>query len=204
MIILGEKKIYSFTGKVFSNKKNTMSKFKMWLIIVLFVLGTYIIGKSKIEYYLSYGLYAARPALYIVGLKIASDFFPFGSGFGTFASALSVKNYSKIYTQYGIQNTFGLVEGKSYFAADVFWPCIYGQFGTIGFLIYVKMMWNIIKRQMFDNISESKKIALIFVWLYALIASVAEAYFTNSSGVQMALIISLYIGTSAQRKDMKA
>ncbi|MFD1899698.1 hypothetical protein GQR36_05390 [Enterococcus termitis] len=47
--------------------------------------------KSKIADYLSWGIYNLRTGLYIVGFSIANDYFPFGTGYGTYGSNLSKK-----------------------------------------------------------------------------------------------------------------
>ena len=44
------------------------------------------------------------------------------------------------------------------------------------------------------KLTEDSRIALVAVWLYALIATTSEAYFTNGTGVQMALFLSIFIG----------
>ena len=193
-IIAGEKRIYSFIEIVFKNKTISKSKSKMYLFMIIGALVAFFLGKSKIQEYLFYGIYAARPALYIVGLRIATDFFPLGSGFGTFASTLSTEHYSNIYRMYGIQNVLGLADGSANFSGDVFWPCIYGQFGVIGFFVYVKAFIGIIKNTFYRNIDSSCKAACMLMWIYALIASTSEAYFTNSSGIQFAIILFLLIG----------
>ena len=91
-----------------------------------------MLAKDKVAYYFSYGLTAARPALYLVGLRIVRDFFPIGSGFGTFASSLSGEYYSSLYGNYGISGVMGLTQTDYSYMADVFWPYIYGQLGVLG------------------------------------------------------------------------
>ena len=122
------------------------------------------------------------------------DFFPLGSGFGTFASHLSGKYYSNIYEMYGISGLNGMTREKYNFISDVFWPYIYGQFGVFGLLIYVKLILDIFFRQFRSRITNGSRIAMAAVWVYALIASTSEAYFTNGTGVQMALFLTLIIG----------
>lgn len=202
MLLLGDQRIRDIAKKAFSRVKFSVSKMKLVGVVCLLGIIAFLLGKSKIEEYLFYGIYAARPAMYIVGFKIANDFFPFGSGFGTFASSLSTESYSKIYGMYGISNVLGLVEGDAVFAADVFWPCIYGQFGILGFSLYALNMWKIIKRQLFCEDDAFIKLSLFFIWFYAFIASTSEAYFTNSSGVQMALICCLFLGIKSYKKGL--
>ena len=85
------------------------------------------------------------------------------------------------------------------FISDVFWPYIYGQFGVFGLLIYVKLIISIFFRQFHSAIADNSRIAVAAVWIYALIASTSEAYFTNGTGVQMALFLGLFIGYGGQK-----
>ena len=49
-------------------------------------------------------------------------------------------------------------------------------------------MNQFVKLKNYDTI-----IAFGIIWIYALFASTAEAYFTNATGVQMAIILKMYI-----------
>ena len=140
-------------------------------------------------------------ALYVVGIRILKDFFPLGSGFGTFASHLSGKYYSNLYEQYGIANVWGMRKDQYMFISDVYWPYIYGQFGIFGLLIYVKLVFTAFIRQFHSGISDNSRIAVAAVWIYALIATTSEAYFTNGTGVPMALFLGVLIGY-ADRKGI--
>lgn len=55
------------------------------------------------------------------------DYFPLGTGFATYASEQARKNYSPIYTMYGL-NT-GETPMDSKFLNDVFWSIIFAQGG---------------------------------------------------------------------------
>jgi hypothetical protein len=127
------------------------------------------------------------------------DFFPLGSGFGTFASYLSGRYYSNIYDLYGISNVIGMTREKYNYISDVFWPYIYAQFGIFGLALYVKLIFSLFIRQFRSNITNGSRLAVAAVWVYALIASTSEAYFTNGTGVQMALFLSLIIGYGEQK-----
>ena len=135
-----------------------------------------------------------RIVLHVVGFKILMDFFPLGSGLGTFASHLSGKYYSNVYDMYGISNVIGMNREKYNFISDVFWPYIYGQFGIFGLLLYGKIILDLFFRQFRSGIADSSRIAMAAVWIYALIATTSEAYFTNTTGVQMALFLTMFIG----------
>ncbi|WP_242832634.1 hypothetical protein [Clostridium saccharoperbutylacetonicum] len=128
-------------------------KIKLKYIFILGIFGILITYKKIVEV-ASYGIIAARPALYIVGFKLACDHFPFGSGFGTFASYLSGQYYSPVYDMYSISTVIGLTRDMYDYMADTFWPYIYGQFGFVGFVLFVAAIISIfisIKRRYYLN-----------------------------------------------------
>ena len=163
-------------------------------ITFAFVILGYCLGREKIDLYLHWGLTAARPALYIMGFQLAKDFFPFGSGFGTFASSISGKYYSNVYRIYRIDDVNGMTKDNFSYIADTFLPYIYGQFGIVGTVAYVSLFIQIIKDQFRKQKSYNRIIAFLFLWTYALVASTAETYFTNSSAVQFIVVLLVFVG----------
>lgn len=194
ILILGEKNCKKVYDKIIGLKRKKRNPFKLILSIGVLAWVAWIIAKEKILLYFSWGLSAARPALYIIGIQLLLRYFPFGSGFGTFASSLSGKYYSNIYYEYQINNVNGLRKDNYNYIGDVFWPYIYGQFGIAGLIVYIRMIMRCIVYQIKNNYLFDYKISILVIWIYALMASTAEAFFTNSSGVQMALILGIYIG----------
>ena len=87
----------------------------------------------------------ARPLTYMTGLQIMQDYFPFGSGLGTFACAAAAKEYSPLYKEYHLDNIWGLDKENPMFLADTFYPIVYSEFGIIGvffFLVFWKRRLN--------------------------------------------------------------
>lgn len=193
-VLLGEKWITRILKVFFGSPEEKVKPGRMILAVVALGLVFFVVGKPRLDRFLELGTRAARVALYVVGVKILVDFFPLGSGFGTFASHLSGKYYSNIYELYGVSNVWGLQKIFYNFVSDAFWPYIYGQFGVFGLLIYVKLILDIFFRQFRSRLTDGSRIAMAAVWVYALIASTSEAYFTNGTGVQMALFLTLIIG----------
>lgn len=203
-VFLGKKRISSILIYFLGNAKKKAKLIRIVVLIAIVGFAFVLVGKDKLEDYIRWGLTAARPALHIIGIRIAMDFFPLGSGFGTFASHLSGRHYSNIYELYGISHVPGMTRTAYNYISDVFWPYIYGQFGVLGLLLYVKLIFSAFFRQYRSRISNNARIAIVAVWIYALIASTSEAYFTNGTGVQMALILTVFIGyTSMERESFR-
>lgn len=163
-----------------------------WRYVVVACAVVLVALWDKIGDYLSWGYKAARTGLYLLGFDLVRDYFPLGTGFGTFASFISGEYYSNVYYLYGMQNVSGMTPTNYNYIADVYWPCIYGQFGLFGFIAYVLMMFYLFRWSLRGlNAKSDLCYAVILLWLYALVASVAEAFFTNSSVAQFALLLPL-------------
>lgn len=193
-ILLGEKWITRILNLFFGSDQEKVKPLRLILAAAVLLLMILTVGRSRIEHTFQFGLTVPRTVLHVVGIKILMDFFPLGSGLGTFASHLSGKYYSNVYDMYGISNVIGMKREKYNFISDVFWPYIYGQFGIFGLLLYGKIILDLFFRQFRSGIADSSRIAMAAVWIYALIATTSEAYFTNTTGVQMALFLTMFIG----------
>lgn len=168
-------------------------KVKVRDIIPIIIVGL-LITYNKITEYFSWGLTAARPALYIVGLELVKKYFPLGSGLGTFASSISGEYYSPLYYEYGISNVWGLTPEKYNYMADTFWPYIYGQYGVSGFIIFIFIIILIIKSLIYRYSDKNSLLAVMIIIVYILIASTAESIFTDVTGTFSFIVIATYLG----------
>ena len=185
-------------NKLFSFKWKTKFRAK-YIVPAVTVVGVivFFVFRNRFATYLSWGMTSARLALIVVCVRIAVDFFPIGSGFGTFASFLSGKYYSGIYYMYGLSNVYGLRIDQYNFISDTFWPWVIGQFGFVATVLYIRLYVKLIKNQLATLTVRNHLLAFIIVWMYALLASMMEAFFTNATGVALAVILMIYIGKDA-------
>jgi len=115
------------------------------LIIAYFFIGNkFIIDVNlNMEYLNQVGFNKhVRLGMYIAGFNIASDYFPLGSGLGTFGSLASIINgYSDIYIKYGISqigyNSQYDVATGHFTILDTYWPHIIGELGFIGSCLFL-------------------------------------------------------------------
>ena len=198
-ILIGEERLTKIFALLFGSGEEKVKIGRLLLAAAVLSLAIYVVGKPRIEQQVNLGYPVPRTVLHLVGFTVLMDFFPLGSGFGTFASYLSGRYYSNIYDLYGISNVIGMTRESYIYISDVFWPYIYGQFGIFGLMIYVKLIFSLFIRQFRARLTDASRLAVAVVWLYALIASTSEAYFTNGTGVQMALFLSLIIGYGEQK-----
>lgn len=93
-----------------------------------------------------------RLGMYVAGFQIATDFFPFGSGMGSFGSLASISNgyYSHLYFDYGIadigSNSAYRVFIGLHTLLDTWWPHILGELGFIGTAIFLYLWFYPLQR----------------------------------------------------------
>lgn len=137
--------------KIFLRSKFT--KFFVYCTVALLFVVVAFSGKPLVEdIRYKYSLYFGptsekipRNALYIASFQIAKDYFPFGSGQGTFGSLPVGRHYSKIYYDYNLNTIHGLSPadalGKtdSHFIFDTHWSSVLGELGFIGALLLMTL-----------------------------------------------------------------
>ena len=123
------------------------------------------------------------------------DYFPIGTGFGTFGSYMSAKNYSPLYQMYGISNVNGLIKGAAYFVSDSFWPMIAGQTGIVGLIAIIAVLClMVVKIQKIKQWNKAMYAGGLMAMAYLLIVSMAESAFVNPVAIPLALVLGLIYG----------
>lgn len=111
------------------------------------IMTTATVFQTKMDDYL--GLYAtedaidgtARTVLYAKSFDMASDYFPLGTGQGTFGSIPAKMTRSKVYDDYGLSGVYGLdFDGPINFMMDTHWASVLGEQGVLGTLLYLSLM----------------------------------------------------------------
>lgn len=130
----------------------------------------------------------SRPAMMLTSGRIFYDYFPLGSGLGSFGSYASAKYYSGIYADYGIDQLWGLSKQYPEFICDAYYPGL-AQFGVVGAGLYA-YFWILILRS--THVLPVKQ--QLFVWLvcaFFLIEGVADATFTHNRGLFILILLAL-------------
>jgi hypothetical protein len=133
---------------------------------------------------------AARYALYVTAPFIMIDFFPFGSGFASFATFASGAYYSNIYVDYGLDEIWGLSRSYYSFVADTYYPSL-AQFGVAGLVLYVVFWVYVVRRAIYYFRGTGDLHSLIVIILitgYLAIESIANATFTANPGLFVMLL----------------
>ena len=134
----------------------------------------------------------ARPVMYLHGVTILFDYFPFGSGLASFASFPSAENYSSLYYEYGLNNIHGLSPDMPDFICDAFYPTL-AQFGIIGVILFIafwvytyRFLRTMIRKNPMQYINQFSIGALIISAM--LIECVGSTTFVQPSG-QVAMML---------------
>lgn len=150
-----------------------------------------LIGRNKIVYYfVQLRGTSARSALVSASFKIMKDFFPIGTGFGSFGSGASAKYYSQVYGIYNLNLIYGLGSTHTRFITDTFWPMIIGEFGAIGLLSFMSFLLLIfLDIQKLFSINRRLYCCCFCAFVYLLVSSVAEPIYVNGICIPFAFLI---------------
>ena len=176
-------------------------RLRVWQIIVAAIV-TIAVGWSQfLDYFGTEGY--ARNELLRNSLRIAKEYYPLGTGFATFGSAITATQeyYSELYYKYGLSAIWGLEPGHAIFVSDTFWPTVLGQFGWLGLFFYIGSMICLF---LYVYRLGGQRLATCCCFAYLLISSTSESAFFNPQAVYLAvcLAISMFINdTSGEITD---
>lgn len=177
-------------------------KLKIWHIVLIGLVVLYIAWDQILYYYVDLEGRSARSVLTLTSFEILKDYFPIGTGFGTYASASAGEYYSPVYEKYGFLNVYELGGNDSGwgFYSDTFWPIIIGQTGFIGVICYVLTLILLFRRIL--KIREKDMYAYttgIFIFAYLLISSTSEPAFNNSVAIPLAALLGYIFSLENQK-----
>lgn len=183
------------------------------MFFLTIVIGVIIIAAwQKINLYFIQGLsidgekdLIARFVLYATSIEIFKDFFPFGSGFASFATFSSGEYYSDIYIKYGIENIWGISKQFHSYIADTYYPSL-AQFGILGVCFYILFWIYIIKKSYtFFKVSHNIKLFLLSLLIvcYFAIESTTDSTYTTHRGFFVMMILGLVLSNQKQEVIQK-
>lgn len=143
----------------------------------------------------------ARSYLLDGGIRIFLDYFPFGTGFGTYGTEAAGTYYSPLYTEYGLSSHWALgADGSE--LTDTFWPAILAEFGAIGFVLYLVPL-AIVLSQIIRSCSNDRDLLVtaVFFVSYTLIASTATGVYFSYTVSDCMLFIGMAMGVARMRRN---
>ncbi len=202
-------------------------KEKAYGAILIFGLFYYLIVHRKVQTKIRYIFYMAVPIAilawdkiyyyYVEGngryaksimthtsLQIAKDYFPIGTGFGTFGSNYAKEVYSPVYYLYGIADNGQLGAESKKYLTDVFWPILFGETGVLGTILYcglILLLFVQIQRVFFYN--KKKYLLLIFMYVFMLMTTFTEAGFMQPMIMVFAFIMGMVLQEYEEKRKQK-
>ncbi len=202
-------------------------KEKSYGAILAFAVLYYLVVHRKVQTKLRYILYMAVPVAllawdkiyyyYVQGhgqyaksimtntaLKIARDYFPIGTGFGTFGSTYAAKYYSPVYHLYGIASNPELGEQTKMYLTDLFWPILLGENGILGALIYCGLILTLfIRIQRVFYYNKTKYLLLIYMLVFMLMTTFSEAGFMQPVVMAYAFVMGILLEEYEEKRKQK-
>lgn len=178
-------------------------KLKLWHIAALGAACVIIAWPQISYYFIELGGRSTRSVILLKSFTIMKDYFPIGTGFGTYASAEASKHFSPVYEIYNFEYLLRFERNRQWlrFLNDSFWPIIFGQTGVIGTIAYVCTMGKLFFSSW--RLQDGKAhifTAILYIWIYILICSLAEPAFNNSAAVPLAVMMGYIFGSSQANK----
>lgn len=192
--------VFSIGILIFLNKKISFS-FRTLFFFFLFLATTFYFAWDKIDYYFIQGATddsIARPVLYRSALQILNDYIPFGPGFGTFGNEASRLYYSPLYSQYQIDEVWGLSRDFDRFVADTYYPTL-SQFGYLGVLLFLFFMMKLYKKITAKIVVHKDVVAYkigLLIFIFFVIESVADSTFVSNRAVGLMMLLSFVLKSS--------
>lgn len=172
------------------NSSKTIGSLVILMSIIIFVTW------SKFDNYYVSGMnndILARPMTYKTAWKILWDYFPFGSGMGSFACNGAWKFYSPLYPKYGLDQIWGL-DKYGGFICDSYYPSL-AQYGVFGIFLFYSFWKKRLKD--FNNIQNMRyyRVALMAFFCLA-IEQTADSSWLSGKGMGYCMLIALCLNAN--------
>lgn len=181
----------------------TRMKFKSFKAISTFVILTAIVLLVTWERFDAYYVTGwsgegpngrmARPETYKTAIQMLWDYFPLGSGMGSFACNGAWRYYSPIYFEYNLNTVWGLAPGGG-FICDAYYPTL-AQFGIVGVIFFI-IFW---KRRLiaFNKIKDMRYYRIAFMTFFCLaIEQTADSSWLSGKGMGYCMLIALCLNAN--------
>lgn len=196
----------AFIGVVFMLKKKIkIGSQKSFVFALLLVFACIFFAWSRFDGYFVSGMSneeLARPMMYKTAPKVLFDYFPFGSGLGTFGTSASAKEYySPLYYDYDLSEIWGMSPSDhGAFNADSFYPCL-AQFGFVGLFLFF-IFW---KRRLLaiNGISDLRYYKIsIMAFLCLAIESFGDTSYLSGRGMVYFMLIAMCLSQHERKYNV--
>lgn len=194
MLLTGSMLVYSFI--VVETVLMILWKGKRFKAIYLLVIGLLVIAvawQDIVSYFINMGI---RMQFYVVAISLATQYFPFGTGFATFGSEMAARYYSAVYINLGWANSWAFGT-ESHLLNDNFFAGILGQFGFIGLGLYLICLFLLFKSVLkLDHANKIQKITLISIIITICVVMLGSASAKSMMGIFTFALLGFFSNTS--------
>lgn len=194
--------IYFLQRRLNFRSTKTIMALALMMAVVLFVTWT------KFDAYYISGMVEeteriARPETYKVAFgKILWDYFPFGSGMGSFACAAAADFYSPLYYKYEMDDIWGLSPSNPMFLSDAFYPAL-AQLGVVGIFLFCAF-WKRRLKEM-NRIVDMRYYKVAWITFFCLaIEQVADSSFLSGKGMGYCMLLALCLNADFNIRRQRA
>lgn len=166
-------------------------KLKWWHMGILALIALLVGGPLFYYYYIELGDASGRAIMTKTSFMVMRDYFPIGTGFGTYGSNAAAESYSPVYVMYGFNDVGDLASwNPTAYLTDTFWPIIIGQTGAIGIVAYLVVLALVFSKVItLEKINTYYFLAGVYIVVFMIVSSVAEPAFNNAVSIPMAVLL---------------
>ncbi|MFT8414376.1 MAG: hypothetical protein ABF643_08830, partial [Oenococcus oeni] len=173
---------------IYIGRKRRINLRKIFLIL----LAALPIAIPSVTNYFHTTSYSPRQVLILGGFNLSKQFFPFGSGFATFGSAIASKNYSPIYIQLGYNSLYGMgLNGDNSFLSDNFFAALIGELGALGILIFFGLVIVILRVFLQPESNKNLSCYCISMFISLIAINISSSFFSSATGALMMCILAV-------------
>lgn len=189
-----------FLAILFLKTIKNLSFSKILPVVLLLVISIPIIFHNEIVSQLTIredGTEGVRGLLFVSGIDIAINNFPFGAGFGSFGSFASTVNYSPLYYIYHFNIIPGCMPDKPSFLADNFYAMLLGEFGFVGLALFLYVLFLFTKFFITaynkDNSNKYYYASGIIMIIMIFYESISDSILTQNRGAFIAIYLAYIV-----------
>lgn len=194
---LGE--VVCVIGMLFFLKKQfNFKNANTWVLLGCMMAVAIFMTWSKFDFYYVSGANSselARPMTYRIAFtKILWDYFPFGSGMGSWGCAAAADYYSPLLYKYHMNRVWGCTPDLPMFVADAFYPTLC-QLGVVGIFFFC-VFW---KRRLkaINVIQDMRYYRVAWISFFCLaIEQMADTSFLSGKGMGYCMLLALCLNAN--------
>lgn len=188
-----------FMPRLGKSSRHMVKKIKLYHVVIVVVLAV-IIAWDKVIFYFTTDT-QARSMLLRYGIITMLNYFPLGSGFGTYGSDIAATHYSPLYMTYRFYEIRGMQPDASMYLNDNYWPMVMGQFGFFGLLLAAFALFLLMKRILKDTQNNKYLYFACFAALgFLFLSSVASKSYSEYSSICVFMLLAVFVKRERAKK----